>query len=191
MSIIQQLKEKQEIALVELMKLYGDYLLRTAVLLLKDRQAAEEAVQDTFLTAFEKIGQLSDENKLKSWLTCILINKCRAKMRKKSWKHAFLSLDLLERYAGDDLHSGPEESLVKLAEHQVLFEAIQQLDYKYKEAIILYYYNELKISEISAQLKLNENTVKARLARGRSLLKQLLCKGEEFGGEKNSQESAR
>ncbi|WP_174496208.1 RNA polymerase sigma factor [Salirhabdus euzebyi] len=42
--------------------------MRTAYLLLKDHQNAEEAVQDTFVTAFEKINQLEDPHKLKSWL---------------------------------------------------------------------------------------------------------------------------
>lgn len=48
LNIIQRLHEKDEAALVSLMNQYGDYLLKTAFLLVKDRQTAEEVVQDTF-----------------------------------------------------------------------------------------------------------------------------------------------
>jgi RNA polymerase sigma factor (sigma-70 family) len=193
LSLVQRLKEKQETALSELMQLHGNYLLRTAVLLLKDQQRAEEAVQDTFITAYEKISQLADDDKVKSWMTAILINRCRLQMRKRSWKHAFLSFDLVERFQGDDIFQGPEQSLLMLAENQHLSQAIQELDYKYREAIILFYFNELKISEISGQLNLNENTVKARLSRGRSLLKQILLRGgDESGeGERRAKKTAR
>jgi RNA polymerase sigma factor (sigma-70 family) len=189
--LVQRLKEKQESALSELMQLYGDYLLRTAVLLLKDRQAAEEAVQDAFIAAYEKIGQLEDEYKVKSWVTAILVNRCRAQMRKRNWKHIFLSFDLVERFQEDDLHRWPEESLLLLAENQHLSSAIQELNYKYREAIILFYFNEMKISEISEQLNVNENTVKARLSRGRSLLKEILMRGGDGSGEGKVKKTAR
>lgn len=53
--MIERLAAQDETALAALMEQYGDYLMRTAYLLLKDRQTAEEAVQDTFLQAYRKI----------------------------------------------------------------------------------------------------------------------------------------
>ncbi|MBD8006313.1 sigma-70 family RNA polymerase sigma factor [Bacillus norwichensis] len=178
MDLVDQLKEKDEHALMEVMHQYGDYLLRTAYLLVKDYHTAEEAVQDTFITIFEKIHQLEDPNKLKSWLTTIVLNQCRSRMRKWHWKNIFLRFDKVEKMRADDTIRGPEESLLAMALDHNLSEAIQQLNYKYREAITLYYFNEMKISEIAIQTKTNENTVKSRLKRGRSLLKGLLTKGE-------------
>jgi DNA-directed RNA polymerase specialized sigma24 family protein len=81
---------KDEEALRMLMNQYGNTLLRTAYLLVKDTYVAEEMVQDTFIIAFEKANQLQDPTKLKSWLTTILMNECRARMRKWSWKNILL-----------------------------------------------------------------------------------------------------
>lgn len=178
--LIDRLKEKDERALVEVMNKYGDYLFRTAFLLVKDHQRAEEAVQDTFITAFEKIDQLHDPEKLKSWLTTITLNCCRSQLRKWSIKHIFPSFDLLEWTKEDDTVQSPEETILQLAWNKNISEAIQQLDYKYREVITLYYFNELKIAEIATHIQAKENTVKSRLKRGRSLLKDLLVKGDGF-----------
>ena len=182
MNLVERLKVKEESALIELMHLYGDYLLRTALLLLKDQQTAEEAVQDTFITAFDKITQLVDSDKIKNWLTSILVNRCRTQMRKRSWKNIILTLDLTERFHKDINFSGPEEHLLKLIENQHLADAIQELHYKYREVIIMYYFNEMKISDISSYLKVNENTIKSRLTRGRFLLKDILMRGVDENG---------
>ncbi|RXZ81762.1 sigma-70 family RNA polymerase sigma factor [Paenibacillaceae bacterium] len=158
------------------MDTYGDYLLRTAYLLLKDRQAAEEAVQDTFLTAFEKSSQLRDAQSIKSWLTTIVINRCRMKQRTWSWRNLFPSADTW-RYIEEE-GPDPEEKLLLKWRNGKLLEAIHRLDYIYKEALTLYYYNELTIKEIAACTKQNENTVKARLSRARMQLKKYWQEGE-------------
>lgn len=187
MHLVDRLKNKEESALLEVMSLYGDYLLRTAFLLLKDQQTCEEVVQDTFITAYEKIHQLDEQEKLKSWLTSITINRCRMIMRKWSWKNIFLQLDWKERIHGDQKVDGPETRLLLNFENQSLSEAIQILDYKYREVIILYYFNELKISEIALIVKTAESTVKTRLKRGRTYLKEILAEGEDgSGAEKQS-----
>lgn len=178
MHLIDKLKEKNEDALLEVMNLYGDYLLRTAYLLVKDYQTAEEAVQDTFITAFEKIHQLEDGQKLKSWLTTIVINRCRSQMRKWSWKNIFLLFDGIERTKSNEFAESPEELFLKMIQNQKLSDAILQLDYKYREVITLYYFNEMKINDIANHVRINENTVKSRLKRGRMLLKGLMMKGE-------------
>ena len=178
LDFIDKLKEKDEHALMQVMQQYGDYLLRTAYLLVKDYQTAEEAVQDTFITAFEKIHQLENPEKIKSWLTTIVLNQCRSRMRKWHWKNISFHFDMVDRIKGDETVQSPEEAIFDMALNHNISTAIQQLDYKYREVITLYYFNELKISEIASQIKTNENTVKSRLKRGRLLLKNLLTKGE-------------
>ncbi|HEY2420281.1 MAG TPA: sigma factor, partial [Neobacillus sp.] len=80
---------------------YGDLLLRTACLLLRDRQSAEEAVQDTFIQAFAKMNQLQEPERLKAWLVRIVVNRCRMKQRTWSWRNIFPSGDA-ELQASDD-----------------------------------------------------------------------------------------
>ncbi|MEN2768435.1 RNA polymerase sigma factor [Ornithinibacillus xuwenensis] len=173
-----RLKDKEENALIQLMNQYGDYLVRTALLLLKDYQTAEEVVQDTFVIAFEKMKQLEDPTKLKSWLTSITVNCCRSRMRKWSWKNVLLHLDNVDKEQVDESMLTPEEALIDFVWNQNLSEAIQKLDYKYREVITLYYFNELKINEIALYTKSKESTIKSRLKRARFMLKELLQKGD-------------
>lgn len=155
------------------MEQYGDYLLRMAYLLMKDRQTAEEAVQDTFVTAFYKIGQLHDPNKLKSWLTRIAVNRCR--MRQRTWDfRRLLSFASMEPFLADRLEEGPEDKLVLEWRNERLADSVRELDYPYREAITLYYYNEMSVDEIAEQLSTKAGTIKARLARGRARLKRIL-----------------
>ena len=173
LNIIERLAAQDETALQALMEQYGDYLMRTAYLLLKDRQAAEEAVQDTFIQAFRKIHQLKEPGKIKGWLLQITVNHCRMKQRLWSWKRLlpFPRMELMLD-ASDEL--GPEELLLLQWRNKRLSEAIHSLEYHYREVITLYYYNEWSIAEIAGSLQLNENTIKARLARGRMQLKHRL-----------------
>ncbi|WP_319003641.1 RNA polymerase sigma factor [Sutcliffiella horikoshii] len=174
-----RLKNKEESALKELMNVYGDYLLRTAYLLVKDKQLAEEVVQDTFITAYQKIHQLDEEDKLKSWLTTITVNLCKMQMRKWSFKSILSNFEFAERVTESEQADGPEAQLLLDFQNQSLSESIQKLDYKYREVIILYYFNEMKISEMAMVLAIAENTVKTRLKRGRSYLKEIIEKGED------------
>jgi RNA polymerase sigma-70 factor (ECF subfamily) len=177
LDVIERLKRRDEAALQSLMEIYGDYLLRTAYLLLKDRQAAEEAVQDTFITAYYKIGQLAEPSRLKGWLTRIAVNRCRMKLRTWDWNR-LLSYARMESFLGDDPEPGPEERFFLERRTERLTDAVHRLTYLYRETITLYYYNELAVREIAEQLGTNENTVKARLARGRSMLKRIWEEGD-------------
>ncbi|WP_246120380.1 RNA polymerase sigma factor [Cohnella terricola] len=181
LDVVGKLIEKDEAALRELMSRHGDELLRTAYLLLKDRQAAEEATMDAFVQAYRKIHQLKDPGKLRGWLLTIVANRCRMTIRTRSWR-SLLPFAKMESMI-EETEPGPEELLQAQWRNERLSEAVHKLDYPYREAIALYYYNELSVQEIAEQLRCNENTIKARLSRGRSKLRQLL---EEKGDENES-----
>lgn len=182
LDIIERMKAKDESALRLFMELYGDMLLRTACLLLKDRQTAEEAVQDTFIQAYAKIGQLQDPQRLKAWLISIIVNRCRMKQRTWSWRSIFPAAESGQWVDAAGSASGAEELFMAEWHNVRLTEAIRSLDYIYRESLTLYYYHEMSIREISTELNTAENTVKSRLARGRMLLKQILEKeGISYG----------
>ncbi|WP_342768187.1 sigma-70 family RNA polymerase sigma factor [Cohnella lupini] len=178
LNLVSRLREKEESALQELMALYGDELLRTAYLLMRDRQAAEEAVMDTFIRAFGKIDQLKEPDKLRSWLFRIAANRCRMKMRTWSWRN-ILPYAEVDPSGGKDPSQGPEELLLTEWRNESLSEAIRGLDYIYREVITLYYYADMSVADIADQIRGNENTVKARLARGRNKLRKMLEEGED------------
>ncbi|MCI3923011.1 sigma-70 family RNA polymerase sigma factor [Paenibacillus sp. TRM 82003] len=160
---------------------HGDALLRTAVLLLGDDQTAEEVVQDTFVQAFYKIGQLKEPERLKAWLTRIAIHQCRARQRTWNWRR-LLPFERMEPMLTES-DSGAEERYFEMWRGERLREAIAGLDYDYREVITLYYYHEWSVGEIAEQLSCNVNTVKARLARGRGKLRAHIT--TQSGGEED------
>ncbi|MFV8826498.1 RNA polymerase sigma factor [Alkalihalobacterium sp. APHAB7] len=171
--LVRRLKNKEEEGLRELMRLYGDYFFRVALLLLKDRYEAEEVVQDLFVTAYEKVDTLLDANKLKSWMTSITINLCRRRLRKWSFRHIFLRKRDEEDIDAIDFTSA-EDIVIQVEGDEELVGHLQTLDYQYREVLTLYYYSSYSVSEISELLDMKENTVKSNLFRGRKLLKERL-----------------
>ncbi|MEC0241503.1 sigma-70 family RNA polymerase sigma factor, partial [Paenibacillus dokdonensis] len=186
LDILPGLKQKDGEALGLLMGMYGDDLLRTAYLLLRDRHEAEEAVQDSFILAFERIGQLRDDTKLKSWLIRIVVNRCRMRQRTWSLRNLFPSAHM-ERWLAKEEQPGPEEQLMQQLSNGRLTKAIHSLSYIYREVITLHYFQEMSVAEMADHLQLNSNTVKARLARGRHYLRQTLEKEGDFDWMKSSQ----
>ncbi|WP_078429902.1 RNA polymerase sigma factor [Alkalihalobacterium alkalinitrilicum] len=170
---VRRMKNGEEDALREVMRLYGDYFLRIAFLLLKDRYEAEEVVQDMFVTAYEKMDTLLEANKLKSWMTSITLNLCRRRLRRWSVRHIFLrsrqedDIDMVNDQSAEDV-------VIQLEGQEELAHHLQALEYQYREVLILYYFSSYHILEISELLGMKENTVKSNLARGRKRLKERL-----------------
>lgn len=163
------------------MNLYGDYLLRTTILLVKDEQLAEEIVQDTFITAYKKMNQLKEPEKLKSWLTTITLNNCRTHFRTWSWKNIFPS-EKADYLQATQASPSAEQQFMNKIENGNIKQILEQLPYIYRETLTLYYFSELKISEIASLTKTSESAIKSRLQRGRLQLQNLLEKGEKHHG---------
>lgn len=139
---------------------YGDDLLRLCFLYLKDLQLAEDAVQDTFLKAYGSYERFRGECALKTWLCRIAINVCKSYLR-RPWR--MLSTSVVGEPVYEDV----------LRDDTVL-RAVSGLRVKYREVILLYYYQELTCREIAQMLHLRESTVTARLSRARAELKEQL-----------------
>ncbi|MBD2843862.1 sigma-70 family RNA polymerase sigma factor [Paenibacillus sp. IB182496] len=160
---------------------YGDRLLRTAALLLGDRQAAEEAVQDTFVQAYRKIGQLQHPARLAGWLGAIVVSRCRMRRRAWSWNRLLPMPQVEPDSGGAGAPPGPEALLLRAERSAELLEAIGRLGYRYREVVTLYYYQELGVEEIAHQLRTRPGTVKSRLARARTQLRHVLEREEASG----------
>ena len=158
-------------ALSRLMDAYGDALLRTCFMHLGDRQLAEDAVQEAFLKAFVHLEDFRGESSEKTWLTRIAINTCRS-MRRNAWfnlRRSELS-DALPAPTGADPADAVDDTLVR---------AVSRLKPKYREVIVLYYYQEMKTREVAQVLGIPERTVSSRLVRAREALR-MTVKGGDF-----------
>lgn len=153
---------------------HSRYLIRIAYLYVKNWSTAEDIVQEVFVTYFQKSDQFRNEASLKTYLTKMTAN--RAKDHLRSWKH---KKDVLFETISTSV-KGTEEVVLEQERLASLEKNLFQLPLKYREPLILFYYDEQSITEIATYLQLNENTVKTRLRRAKQQLKGFF---EEEDGE--------
>ena len=154
-------KKKNEIAehIEEALKNYGNEILRLCLIYLKDYHLAQDALQETFLRAYKGYGKYREDSSEKTWISKIAINVCKD-LLKSSWsKKVDLVLELPEKPAGNNERDDE------------LLQEVMMLPAKYKEVIILYYYQEFKIKEMSKILGISETAINKRLARAKEKLK--------------------
>lgn len=132
----------------------------TAYAILKNEADAEDAVCNAVLNGYEHLMQLKNPNKFKSWMITITKNEA-LKIRHKR-------LELL----GDE---NVERLLPPVHDsHNELWDVVQTLKEEYRIVVVLFYYNNLSLREISRVLDIPIGTVKSRLNRGREFLKEAL-----------------
>ncbi|MBU5210561.1 sigma-70 family RNA polymerase sigma factor [Heyndrickxia oleronia] len=161
-----------------LMMDYGEKLIRVAYLYLKDWKLAEDVVQETFIKCFLKQKDFRGDSSVKTWIYSILTNACRDILRSTSYKKTII-VNKLYPYQ-DTYTESPEDAVIQNEDEYYLSECVLSLPIKYREVIILFYYESLTINEISNLLKTKNSTIKVRLKRGREKLRKLVDKGVEI-----------
>ena len=173
--LIKNLKKGREDAYRQLVDEYGNKLLRTCYLILKDREEAEDVVQETFIKVFKKIDTFKEKSGLYTWIYSIALNLSRDKMRIKQD-----TLTLKDEWIGnDDVESHVEMKI----DRELLRKEIFEMNSLYREVLVLFYFEEFSIKEISNLLNEKEGTIKSKLSRGRNILRESLLKGGQFIGQ--------
>ena len=162
MTLGSQLDSRSE--LDRLMEQYGSTLLRMSALYLKDADLAQDAVQETFLKAYRRLSDYRGDSSEKTWLTSICINVCRDMLRTAWFRHQ-------SRVDVDSLPERPAD--FDFPDNTVLTE-VMQLPAKYREVILLRYYEGLKLKEIASALGLSDGRVRSRLNKANGILRDRL-----------------
>lgn len=156
----------------ELMDTYSGYLLQISYTYVKNWTTAEDLVQESFIKFFRSSDQFREESTIKTYLTRIVINTCHDYLRSWKNKKQIFSNFLLKKVP--DPAKGIEAKLIASVEQTELTRHVMQLPVIYREVILLFYYEEYTSSDVAELLDLSENTVKTRLRRGRTILKERL-----------------
>ncbi len=147
---------------------HSDSLLRMAVLLVGDRDLAQDALQDGLLAAYRARAGFRGEARFYTWVTAIVINECR-KINRLSAKR-----ERAVRISAAMSELAHREDTSESTEFGSLYNAIASLGEQEREVVTLYYFNDWKVSSIATFLGLREGTVKSHLARARNRLRSIL-----------------
>lgn len=158
--------------LTRLVQTYQTPLLHLCYMILRDEALAEDAVQETYLKAYKALRNFRGESSEKTWLFRIGVNVCRD-MRRGRW---FRYVD--RRITPDAL---PIPATEADDDHAALAQAIVLLPDKYKEVILLHYYQNMNVAETAQALGIAPSSVSNRLKKARARLKTLLEGGEANG----------
>jgi RNA polymerase sigma-70 factor, ECF subfamily len=186
-----RLQARDEHAFNELVETFSPRIFRLVFRILGRRTEAEDMTQEIFVQVFKTIGQFRSESKLSTWIYRIAVNWCKNRGKYLSLRHegAQDALDLIgER---EPLHqakgvtaadvSRPDQMVEGLQVEQIVRRAISQLEPDFREALVLRDIENLSYEEITEITGVVEGTVKSRIHRARTILKEIV---ERALGEK-------
>ena len=142
-------------------------LVRLAVLMVGDQQAAEDVVQDAFLGLYRRWSALKDPDRALSYARSSVLNGCRMVLRARS------SRDKVTLAAPDDIESAEATALLGEANREVLA-ALRRLPSRQREAVVLRYYLDMTEDQAARAMRVSRGTVKSATSRGLAALGRLL-----------------
>jgi RNA polymerase sigma-70 factor (ECF subfamily) len=178
--------EKPEISDKELMELiqagddkafgvlvgrFQDRLLNFVGRIVTDRETAEELVQETFMRIFNQKNSYTPEYAVSTWIYTIALNLARSELRKRKLRR-FMSLDFIKEEADVELADKFNLKAESLA--PIIQQAIEKLPDDYKTAFVLCDIQRLPYQQIAEVMRVPVGTVKSRINRARSMLRDKL-----------------
>lgn len=156
-----------------LIKRFGDQVMKLAYYYMRDRYLAEDIYQEVFYRVYINLSKFRRDSSYFTWIYRITVNLCQD-YKASAYFRRMLPWYNMELKSADSA----ETKLFEEAEGGEVFTKVMELPQKNRVVIALYYFDELKTPEIAKRLGIKETTVRARLSRGREMLKTILA-GEE------------
>jgi RNA polymerase sigma-70 factor, ECF subfamily len=154
--LVERAGRKDKEAFTSLFYRFGDRLFAVAYRILRDRSRAEDAVQQTFLTAWRELPKLRDPQRFEAWLFTLLVNACRTEIRHVGrWQPGLRAVA--------DIEAPVDDSQRNLAQRDELERAFRRLSLEQRTVVVLHHYMDLPADEIGRVLDLPAGTVRSRL----------------------------
>lgn len=132
---------------------------------------AKDAVQNTYITAYQKLNSLDDGANFLKWINGIAANKCKEFFHGKALDSLDEKLDEGIEFADEEFI--PEDYVTDMERRRIIMNIIEtELSDVQRQTVILYYYNQLTVSQIADEMSCPENTVKYRLCAAREKIRE-------------------
>jgi RNA polymerase sigma-70 factor (ECF subfamily) len=151
----------------------GDRLFALACLILRDRQRAEDAVQEALVNAWRELPRLRSGDRFDSWLDQILVNACRSLLR-RSRRVQVREIDLASIDVEDPAGPAAGERDAQVVEVDLIRRAFDRLDADTRSLLVLHYIEERPLAEIARVAGRPVGTIKWRLSNARKALDRAL-----------------
>lgn len=151
---------------------HADYVFKTAYMLTRSATMADDITQETFIRIFEKYHTYDSSKPIKPWLYRVTLNVARNIVRKQKWLSFFQSPP--ERPSAYQV----EDLVLETERERALAIELERLSMKSKEMIVLHFYHEFTLTEISAILSIPVGTCKSRLHTALTALRKQLPHNE-------------
>ena len=147
----------------KVLRVHGNLLFRTSLILLGNAQDAEDVMQETMISYMQKAPFFESEEHEKAWLLTVLTNKCRDLQRFRM-RHPATDIEEIKEFIGNDDESAKESGIL---------EALMTLPEKFRTVLVLYYVEGYRTEEIAKIIGKSTSAVKMRLQKGRRLLEDI------------------
>ena len=170
LQIIERIQKGDTNAFSFLVTKYQDIVFSIALKVLRNREDAEEMAQETFIKAYRSLSSFQGKSKFSTWLFSIAYNTCITSVRKK--KFTTTSIDQVQ--VNESEEDWDTFGLTEEERSRLLDSALKQLPGEDYTLVILYYYQEQSMEEISRVTGMSESNVKVRLFRARKKLYSIM-----------------
>jgi RNA polymerase sigma factor (sigma-70 family) len=133
---------------------------------------SEDLAQETFITAWKRLGHLRERDKLRAWLCGIARNRINNFLRREGREPIRKAEPLEEISESHSPEPLPADYVISKEESEILWRSLELIPHIYREPLILFYREQQSIETVAANLDLTEDAVKQRLSRGRKLLQE-------------------
>ena len=171
--LVERVLAGQKDAFALLVDRYKDMVFTLAVSLLQHREEAEEVAQDAFLKVFKALPKFQQKSKFSTWMYRIVYNECISRLRRK--KANLVSMEDIKYSELPDAFEENEPEWLRKEERRInLHKALLQLSEADKTIVMLYYFENCQVEDISEVTSLSPSNVKTKLFRARKKLQTIL-----------------
>ncbi|MDD3044787.1 MAG: sigma-70 family RNA polymerase sigma factor [Candidatus Delongbacteria bacterium] len=160
----------------ELVERYKNKLMNHIFYYMKDRESAEDIVQDTFVRVYLNKEKYKEIAKVSTWIYTIAINLAKTALSRSGKMNSFsiTGKDGENDYEIKDKHSSTDRDVLKNELSDIIMSSIDSLEEKFREIVMLRDIDEMSYEEIAALLQIPTGTVKSRLNRARLNLRDAI-----------------